>query len=669
MTARILKKHLLCLLLAPALIFSAATMITGCGGEEEAPPVENPSAVPEQPVEPTVPAKPAGPPMAETVPSTLPALAFMPAEAQIAIALPALPGMRDSLLPLVKALSEPDRDIDAELREAVSNIAGEIGVQADSYEALAAALGVDPTAPIAAFVDFSKTVASAAASKAKYDAAQKERKEKEAAEQAAQVAQSGAAPQGSEPSPEEAEGEPTFEPNHFDGADEPAWVVVLGVTDPAKARTEMERIVAADGKLSELPSGTEDVEGITITTRDIWGYFTTDKQVVFGNLELLRGAVKRVKDPATFRYGTIECPPKVADEAVTLLYGSRFMPMLESALPLMGVKDEALPQLEAQIAKYKAMFTSESDDPMVFTASMAGGQLEFNTRMDSATHAGLLDETGQPTPLRLARYLPENTLALISLRLSDELKKQFVDQIMPAVSASGNSDAAAQAGMATQIINQLGDEITLGVTGAQAGFPTAYVMIGLSQPEATQGLLQMFVPMPDSVDYEGFKIGKLPLFPGLEVNLSFVDNILLASTSEDGVKAVIDLHKAQKTSALFSSMEPPLDIEKPVYQTIVLNTALIEQGMGVASMLPIAGAADADPGLVRVTNAIREIRAVGNLEGTWLTTNLTVYLKDLEAAIAASKAAAAAAAAAPEATEATEAPAEDAAEDAAPESK
>lgn len=662
MTARLLKKRLLCLLLAPALLFGATAFITGCGGEEEAPPVDTTTAAPveqpaAQPAEPAPPAKPAGPPMADTVPSTLPALAFMPAEAQIAFALPALPGIRDSLLPLVKALSEPDRDIDAELREAVSSAAGEIGVQADTYEALAAALGVDPAAPMATFVDFSKTVASAAAAKAEYDAAEKERKEKEGAEQPAQA---GTAPEGSEPT--EAEGEPSIEPDHFKDADPPAWIVVLGVTDAAKARTELDRIVAADSKLSASASGTEEVDGVTITTRDIWGYFTTEKQIVLGNLELLRGAAKRVKDPATFRYGTIECPPKVADETVALLYGSRFMPLLEEALPLMGVKEEALPQMQTQIATYKAMFNSESDDPMVVTGSMAGGQLEFSTRIDSATHTGILDETGQPTPLRLARYLPDNTLAMISLRFSEEMKKQLIDQIMPAVSASGNSDAAAQAGMATQVINQIGDELTIGITGAQSGFPTAYVMIGLSQPEATQGLLQMFVPMSNSVAYEGFNIGKLPLFPGLEVNLSFVDNILLASTSEDGVKAVIDLHKAQKASALFSSMEPPLDIEKPVYQTIVLNTGLIEQGMGVASMLPINGAAGANPGLMRVTNAIREIRAIGNLEGTWLSSKLTVYLKDLEAAIAASKAAAAAAAAAPESTEAP-------AEGAAPESK
>lgn len=663
MTARLLKKHLLSLLLAPALIFSAATIITGCGGEEEAPPVENPVAVPvEQPVEPPPPAKPAGPPMAETVPTTLPALAFMPAEAQIAIALPALPGLRDNILPLVKALSEPDRDIDAELKKAVSDAAGEIGVQADTYEALATALGVDPAAPVAAFVDFSKTIATAVAAKAKFDVAEKERMEKEAAEKAtAAPSDPGTEPTGSEPSEEEAADEPSAQPDYFAEADAPMWVVVLGVTDPEKARTELERIVAADDGLSAMPSGTEDVDGVTITTRDKWGYFTTDKQLLFGNLELLRGAVKRVKDPATFRYGTIECPPKVADEAVALIYGGRFMPLLETALPLMGVEDEALPQLQTQIETYKAMFSSDSDDPALVTASIAGGQFEVNTRIDSATHAGLLDETGQPTPLRLARYLPENTLALISLRLSDEMKKQFKDQIMPAVSASGDPDAAAQAGKATQVVDQLGDEVTLGVTGAQAGLPTVYVMLGLAQPEATRGLQELFFPMPENVAYEGFNIGKYPVFPGLEVNLSFVDNILLASTSEDSVKAVIDLHKAQKSSALFSSMEPPLDIEKPVYQTIVLNTALIEQGMGVASMLPIAGASDANPGLMRVINAIREVRAIGSLEGTWLTSNLTIYLKDLEAAIAASKAAAAAASTA----DATEAPAEGA----APESK
>ena len=641
MTARLLQRHFLHLLLAPLLLLGAAAIITGCGGDEEEPPVED---TPATPAEVLIPAKPAGPPMAETVPSTLPALAFMPAEAQVAIALPALPGLRDSLLPLVKALSEPDRDLDKELGVLISDAAGEVGVQADTCEALATALGVDASAPVAAFADFSKTIASAAESKAKYDAVLKEQAAAEAAAgDAEKAAEAGAAPEGSEPSSEEAEDEPELVPNHLEHAEKPSWIVVLGVTDPEKTRTELDRIVAADAELSALPGGTEDVEGISITTRDIWGYFTTEKQVVFGNLDLLRGAAKRVKDPATFRYGTVECPPKVADEAVALFYGGRFMPMLESALPLLGMDETAAPQMETQIALYKAMFSNNGDDPMVVTASMAGGQIEMTSCIDSATHAGLLDMTGQPTPLRLARYLPENTLALVSLRLNDEFKKQLLEQVMPAVSASSDPNAAASAGMATQVINQIGDELTIGITGAETGLPTVYAMVGLSQPEATQGLLQMFVPMQGGVEHEGFTIGKIPAFPGLEINLSFVDNILLAGTSEEGVKSVIDLHKAQKASPLFASMEPPMDIEKPVYQTIVFNSGMIEQGLSAAAMIPGATATP-DPGLARVANAIREVRFVGALEGTWLTSNLTVYLKDLEAAFAASKAAATASA-------------------------
>jgi hypothetical protein len=653
------KKYLLQLLLAPLLFFSAAAMITGCGGDEEEaePPIVDEVAAPaEQPVE--VPAKPSGPPMAETVPSTLPGLAFMPAEAQIAVALPALPGLRDRIVPLVKALSEPERDIDTELKLLTHDAAAEVGVEADTYEALAAALGVDPAAPVAAFVDLTKTIESAAEAKAKYDADQ-------AAKEGAAPAtpEADAVPEGSEPTAEESADEPQLQPDHFENAEEPDWVVVLGVTDPAKARTEIERIVAADGELASLPSGTEEVDGISITTREIWGYFTTDKHIAFGSLDLLRGAAKRVKDPATFRYGTVECPPNVADEAVALLYGGRFLPMFEKALPLMGLDSGAEPLVAAQMLKYKSMFAEGGDDPMVLTGSIADGKIELLSRMDTATHPGIMEKTGQPAPLRLARYLPENTLALISLRFTEEYKKQLLEEVVPVIGASSDANAAASAGMATQVISQIGDELSIGVTGAQAGLPVLYAMVGLAQPEATQGLLQMFVPMEAGVQHEGYTIGKLPTPIGMDINLSFVDNILLATTSEEGAKAVIDLHKAQKASPLFAAMEPPMDIEKPVYQTIVLNSGIIEQGMAAAAMVP-GSTATMDPGLSRVTNAIREIRAVGALEDTWLTARWTVYLKDLEAAIAASKAAAEAAPSADgtpaegEAGAPTEAPAE-----------
>ena len=640
MTDLIRKKYLLQLLLAPLLLFSAAAIITGCGGdEEEAPPAEEVAAVPsDQPAEVSEPAKPAGPPMAETVPSTLPALAFMPAEAQVAVALPALPGLRDRIVPLVKALSEPDRDIDTELKHVMYDAADEVGVQADTYEGLATALGVDPAAPVAAFVDISKTVKSAAEAKAKYDAMQAE----QAAKDAAAPAEAGASPEGSEPTVEESADEPEFQPDYFEDADKPDWVVVLGVSDPEKARTEIERIAAADGELASLTAGAEEVDGVSITTREIWGYFTTDKHIAFGSLDLLRGAAKRVKDPATFRYGTVECPPKVAEEAVALVYGGRFLPMFETALPLLGLDSGAEPLVTAQMIKYKSMFTEGGDDPMVLTASITDGEIELLSRMDSTTHPGMMEKTGQPAPLRLARYLPENTLALISLRFTEEYKKQLLEEVVPVLGASSDANAAASAGMATQVISQIGDELSIGITGAQAGLPVIYAMVGLAQPEATQGLLQMFVPMEAGVEHEGYSIGKLPTPIGIDINLSFVDNILLATTSEEGAKAVIDLHKAQKASPLFAAMEPPMDIEKPVYQTIVVNSGMIEQGMAAATMVP-GGPTAMDPGLARVLNTIREVRAIGALEGTWLTARWTIYLKDLEAAIAASKAAAEAA--------------------------
>jgi predicted Zn-dependent protease len=100
-----------------------------------------------------------------------------------------------------------------------------------------------------------------------------------------------------------------------------------------------------------------------------------------------------------------------------------------------------------------------------------------------------------------------------------------------------------------------------------------------------------------------------------------------------------------------------MDIEKPVYQTIVVNSAIIEQGMAAAAIVP-GGPASMDPGLARVINTIREIRAIGALEGSWLTARWTIYLKDLEAAIAASQAAAEAAVVEGDAGAADEAPAE-----------
>ncbi len=616
-------------LLLPFLLVGLAIFLNACGGEEESQPEPVVETAPVTETAPPVAAEIVAPPpgleMGEVVPETLSVLRFMPEEAQVALALPSISGMRDKVLPLLRLLNS-EEDMDEAMAEAVFELGDEIGVQAETYEELAAALGVDAQAPLAVFADFSRTVRSAVAAKEAAGSSQ----EADATDSSASATEEEA--DNTLDSSEEQE-PPLEAPDYLDEADEPAWVSVLGLSDPAKARAAIEKIADDDEELRSLPKSTETVDGVELSIRGPYAYFTTDTHLVLGDLELVKSASRRVKNPATFRYGTVECPATAADEVALLIYGNRFLPLLDQALPLMmaDVDDTALPLVQSQVNLYKGMFAQgEEEDPIVATLSWLDDQLEMLWRVDTKANSGMRDVVGEAVPLRLARYLPENTLAMLSFRFNETFKKQIMESVLPAVQASGGADMA----MASQIIPQLGDEVTLGITDVEDGMVGVYLMLGLAQPEATQGLLQMFLPMEEGVEHKGYTINSVPVPAPMPLYLSFVDDFALAGTSEEGLKAIIDHHVAKDVSELFASMDPPFDIDLPRYQALNFNTQLL--GAALTSMASSFGGDmdDAEPITHRVSNVLRALRTAKELEDGWINGRVTLYFNDLDAAAA-----------------------------------
>lgn len=598
-------------LLVPVFLACIATIVSGCGGEEEEPesvaPAQTTPSTGSAPEDEALPdTAPPDLAMGEVIPETLSALQFLPADAQMAVALPPVPGILAKVSPLLKAIAPPDEDVDEELSEFFRELGEDIGVEAESFEQLAAGLGVDREAAMGIFADFAPAVASAAAAKAEADAS-------------GAVAPDDAAYEGVD---------------YFEDADPPALVGVFRVTDPDRAVSELERIVAQDEGLSALPAGTEEVGGITITTRGDYGYFLARGHIAVGNVSLLRGTASRVSNPATFRYGTVECPAAASDEIVTLIYGSRVLPLLEQALPLFGPEEDLAPLAAAQYQMYKGAFHAENEDPIVGTLTMNDDRIEMLWRVDTAVHPGLMEMTGPAQPLRLARYLPESTLALVSFRFNEEFKKQLLEDVLPSASATSDPAAGMNLVYATQFLTQLGDEATIGIASAAAGLPEAYIMLGLAEPEATQGLVQMFGVLKVLEEVEGVTIYQVNVegMSPVPVFLSFVDNFVVASNSDAGLRTVVKRHKAGEVSGFFAALEPPFNIDTPRYQAAVIKSRIVSEVYGVAAMF-VPGAA-VDPEIQPLLTAIREVRTGKELSGTWLQGRATVYLGDLAAAAA-----------------------------------
>lgn len=612
----------------------AALQLNGCGSKEEpvVDTVEESAPVAEERADVAVQAVPEIP---EGAPPTYALLQLMPAESQIALALPSIPGLREKVLPLLRAIA-PDEDFDEGMAEAIFELADDLGVEAETYEELAEALGVDDGAPLAVFADFTRTVDGAVAAKAAYDAEQPVSGDD--AEPAPVEVEEEPSDDGAEKDDSEATLEASLEtPDYLDDAEEPAWILVAGLADDVKARAELERIADASEKLSALEKSTENVEGIELTIRGDYGYFISGSNLILGDLELLRGAAARVHHPAPLRYGTAACPATAADEVAMLIYGARFLPLLEAAVPLLmaDMDDSALPLIQAQIEQYEGMFAQgEDEDPIVGTLSVQDDRVEMLWRTDTNINTGVLEVSGEATPLRLARYLPDNTLAMLSFRFNETFKNQLMTNILPAAQAGGSTDLA----MAGQIIPQLGDELTLGITDVADGAAGIYILLGLAQPEATQGLLQMFVPMQGGTDHQGYTINPVPVPIPVPLYLSFVDDFALAGTSEAGMKSIIDLHATKGVSPLFAAMNPPFDIDIPRYQAIYLNAGLLGPALTTTAASFGGDLSGSAPVTEQITQVLREVRMGKEMEGGWMNGRISLYFQDLEALKAAREA-------------------------------
>jgi hypothetical protein len=575
-----------------SLLLAATFVATGCGGSEEAaaPAVEAPKAA--APAEAAAVAAPVPAALPAGAPATLTALQLLPAEAQVGIAAPALNGVVATLLALDARIEAID--LKAELDKAVEDLKKDANApDAQSLGDIAAAKGLSLDAPMAVFADFSGTAASMAAAAA---AAQAE----------------GGAP--------------------MDDADvaPPAVAVVVGVSDQAKAEAFIAELVALDGELSGAPVGSENVGGITVATRGDYAHFFAGNQLVVGVASLVKGAAARVAAPATFRYGTPECPVTAQDELVGVVYGNRMLPHLKALLAGTAAMDPGAKALAAgQLAMAEQALASASDEPMLVNLALSEKALNLTTRIDFASYPGMKELSGEAAPLALTQLLPVDTLALVSLVLTDAFKNQVKTQVLPAAQESITDPGMAQGmSMANQVLDMLGNEIAIGLAPVPNDFPAAFIMLSLSNPEPTKGLLQMLVPMMPDEALADYGISSVAAPIPVPLSIAFEGNMVLVSNNVDGMKKIIDLARAKSTSGLFAALQPPLDPSVPRYQALVLNTNLITDI--VMPLMALAGGMDPEtqPIVDAVGSVVREVRMVSEMDGNWNKGVLTVDLKD-----------------------------------------
>ena len=219
----------------------------------------------------------------------------------------------------------------------------------------------------------------------------------------------------------------------------------------------------------------------------------------------------------------------------------------------------------------EALKSEGEEDPIYITHSVSGGRSDLMVRIDDETHPGYRKLKGEAKPLRLAPLLPENTLAMLSLRFNEEAKKQLAEQILPAIQESGEQAAV----FAVPAIQMIGDEITIGIAAAENDFPSAFIMIALADPDAAKGMITMLVPSMPGETYNGEEIKAIAAPIPVPVSMAMPGDMVIISNNVDGLKKIIDLKKAEGKTNMLSSLKDPMDPALPRYQAIIFKSQLL----------------------------------------------------------------------------------------------
>lgn len=537
-------------------------------------------------------------------PKTVAVLQMAPENAQLALAVPPLDATLLQAADLVKKFHPNPAEVDNFVAEVISGAAGEADAWgAANFKEIADKHGLNGEAAIGVFADFTNSAKKAAAEYAK---------NKAEAEKAAAPAD------GSAPAAPVQVKSPEFTV--------PDIAAVLTVADQAKATKTLEDLVNDIDELSVETPKEEKVGDVTIKVYGDYGYFFAGDKLALGSLGVVKGVAARVAKPATISYGSKDCPATSDTEIAALLYGKRFFPLLKEALPTLDIEADVRPVVEKSVEDFGKMF--DSDEPLIVSLGVSPQGLELQSRIDSSANKGVAAYSGELKPLRLAQWLPENTLALISLRFNAETKKQLAEVVLPAVAASQGGGDAQQAMIAKQVIDQLGDEVTIGIAAADQDFPTLYAMISLAKPEETKGLLQMLVPAAPGEKHGDVDIQTLAVPSPIAFNIAYPGDMVLLSNSVDGMKKVIDLQKSNGKTNFLASLTPPLDPATPRASAVMVNSKLITDVLLPLASLGVSLPGDVSEILTKVGPNLHDVRLINEQNGNWYTNKLTVRLAE-----------------------------------------
>jgi len=596
-TRKNILSNLWVVVLLVAIMTATPLLLTGCGGcqkEEPAPTPPAPKAAPKAAApEAAKPEAAPAAPMGAVVPLTLDVLKLAPTNSMVAVALPPISGLYEKGLALAKRIAPEDLDIEGKVSDGIALMADGVGASdATSLADIAKTKGIDPDAPIGLFIDLAPIAKGIAGSNA------------------GELSALG------------------------DALEFPGILLVLGCSDPAVLEATLKESLTLYNDLDE--SKLEDIEagGVVIHSygANVLSYVTTDKQMLVSNsVAMIEGALAGMTSPAAFSYGSKSMPASQPDEIVIMTWMNKLQPLIKDLLPtIMALSPDAAQYASMNMnLMIEALSAMDGDDPLVTTLALSDSEVDLISRMDISKHPKMIEYAGEPKPLRLAPLLPSNTLLALSIGLNEKTKKNILDTLAnmpPELANEGLQGAQESISKAFELI---GDEITLGLTDMALGMPAIFLMASMANPEEGKAYLtDLLSATPSGEKHGDVELMTLALPSPIPLHMAMANDVALLGNDLEKLKGIIELLQNNKQSDLFASLDPALDPATPRYSMLLFNSRLLSE-----VVIPLSGFAggaippEASLIMNKVSEVVREIRAVNDVKNNILEKGLIIYLK------------------------------------------
>lgn len=526
-----------------------------------------------------------------TPPLTLKALQYVPERAQIALGIPPVASLVERFIPFLQRFM-PKVDFEHEMNLIATDLAKDMNVPEEGgLVGVLNAIGLDTHLGAAVFIDLEEAVQAFAEMTAK---------------------------------------------GETDELPDISHIKALLVLPVSNGENFEKALLKAVGDLlAGMETKEEEVAGTKIKLYgDLGGYFRTDAVVAVSNdPQLLRGAAARINNPAQFQYGSMACPAEDVHEAVILVFGDKFVPLMDTIVAGLGDIEPTLQMLlNAQREKFTSIYTEDAaENPGIIIFNVTNSTVELKAKIDTSVYPELAAYMGPARPLRWAQLLPVNTLTFLSLVFTEEAKKQITDVYLQSIPEEVRKRPAVSQGLmyGNSAMQLLGSEITLGITDFDPiDFPSIFLMVQVANTAGAQILLQLAPQVDHGEPYREVQIKMLRVPSPIPIYYVLVSDALILSNSDVGLKAIIDLVKDEKTSGLFEQLNPPILPDTPIYQAFVFKPRLYTDVIALLVPLTDRKMPEEVVGPLEVISKhFDDIRYLNEMQGTWNVGRITAILK------------------------------------------